>query len=77
MGFTRWHLSATSPEFVYLAKTYILHHLVDLPNFNALPPSVIRFWKALEQANEIVQENQDKHTEKLPNKHVKKYKIEL
>ena len=38
----------------YSAKMYLLHHQVDLPNYNTLPPSVIPFWKAIDQANGIV-----------------------
>ena len=47
------HLSVMTPELGYLAKMDLLHHLVDLHNYNNLPPSVIPFWKALVQANKI------------------------
>ena len=43
-----------APELGYLAKMYLLYHRVDLPNYNTLPPSVISFWKAIDQANRIV-----------------------
>ena len=48
------NLSVMAPELGYLAKMYLLHHKVDLPNYNTLPPSVIPFWKAIDQANVIV-----------------------
>ena len=63
-GFIRWdettffkifsHLPVMDPELGYLAKTYLLHHLADLPNYITLPPSVIPFCKALVQANKIL-----------------------
>ena len=43
-----------APELGYLAKMYLLRHQVDLPNYNTLPPSVIPFWKAIDQGNRIV-----------------------
>ena len=48
------NLSVMAPELGYLAKMYLLHHQVDLPNYNTLPPSVIPFWKVIDQANGIV-----------------------
>ena len=70
MGWTNFflflHLLVMAPELVYLTKMYLLHHLVDLSNFNTLTHSVIPFPKALEQANKIVQENQGNPTDKWP-----------
>ena len=37
------NLLVMAPELGYLAKMYILHHQVDLPNYNTLSPSVIPF----------------------------------
>ena len=67
-GFTRWnettlflhfsHLSVMAPDHGYLAKMYLLHHLVDLPNYNILPPSVkplsrpIRYYKKVRGGNQ-------------------------
>ena len=42
-------------------KMYILHHQVDLPNYNTLPPSIIPFWKAIDQANGIVYTKREVH----------------
>ena len=44
-----------APELGYLAKIYLLHHLVDYSNFNTLTPSAIPFQKALDQDNKTVQ----------------------
>ena len=43
-----------APELGYLAKLYLLHYQIALPNYNTLPPYVIPFWKALDQANKTV-----------------------
>ena len=69
MGFIRWHEEEKKVFFFFsFCKKKIAKIQTKWPNS---AKKIIHIWKAIDQANEVVEEYHEKHAEKLPKRALK------